>query len=51
MLQHIGRLRRLIEVMVGERLSVERRGALDHALGGYYAELTRASPKHATVAE
>ena len=37
-LQRIGSLRRLIEVMVGERLSAERRGALDHALAGYYAE-------------
>ena len=29
---------RLIEVMVGERLSAERRSSLDHALAGYYAE-------------
>ena len=38
MLQRIGSLRRLIEVMVGERLSAERRASLDHALAGYYAE-------------
>ena len=37
-LQRIGSLRRLIEVMVGERLGVERRGSLDHALADYYAE-------------
>ncbi len=37
LLQRIGSLRRLIEVMVGERLSAERRAALDHALAGYYA--------------
>ncbi len=37
MLQRIGSLRRLIEVMVGERLSAERRAALDHALAGYYS--------------
>ena len=36
LLQRIGSLRRLIEVMVGERLSAERRAALDHALAGYY---------------
>ena len=28
----------LIEVMVGERLSAERRSSLDHALASYYAE-------------
>ena len=38
LLQRIGSLRRLIEVMVGERLGAERRAALDHALAGYYAE-------------
>ncbi len=37
MLQRIGSLRRLIEVMVGERLSAERRSDLDHALAGYYS--------------
>ena len=38
LLQRIGSLRRLIEVMVGERLGAERRAALDHVLAGYYAE-------------
>ncbi len=38
MLQRIGSLRRLIEVMVGERLSADRRASLDHALAGYYAQ-------------
>ena len=38
MLQRIGSLRKLIEVMVGERLSAERRASLDHALAGYYAQ-------------
>ena len=38
MLQRIGSLRRLIEVMVGEGLGAERRAALDHALAGYYAK-------------
>ena len=38
LLQRIGSLRRLIEVMVGERLSAARRSSLDHALAGYYAE-------------
>ena len=38
LLQRIGSLRRLIEVMVGERLSAERRSSLDHALASYYAE-------------
>ena len=37
LLQRIGSLRRLIEVMVGERLGAEMRAALDHALAGYYA--------------
>ena len=37
LLQRIGSLRRLIEVMIGERLSAERRASLDHALAGYYA--------------
>ncbi len=37
LLQRIGSLRRLIEVMVGERLSAERRSSLDHALASYYA--------------
>ncbi len=36
MLQRIGSLRRLIEVMVGERLGAERRASLDHALARYY---------------
>ena len=39
MLQRIGSLRRLIEVMVGESLGAERRASLDHALAGYYAKL------------
>ncbi len=38
LLLRIGSLRRLIEVMVGERLGAERRAALDHALAAYYAE-------------
>ncbi len=38
LLLRIGSLRRLIEVMVGERLSAERRAALDHVLASYYAE-------------
>ncbi len=38
LLQRIGSLRRLIEVMVGERLSAERRSSLDHALASYYAQ-------------
>ena len=38
LLQRIGSLRRLIEVMVGERLAAERRAALDHALATYYAQ-------------
>ena len=38
LLQRTGSLRRLIEVMVGERLSAERRASLDHALAGYYAQ-------------
>ncbi len=38
LLQRIGSLRRLIEVMVGERLSAERRSSLDHALASYYSE-------------
>ena len=38
MLQRIGSLRRLIEVMVGERLSAERRASLDHAPAGYCAQ-------------
>ncbi len=38
MLQRIGSLRRLIEVMVGEGLGAERRASLDHALAGYYAK-------------
>ena len=37
LLQRIGSLRRLIEVMVGERLSAERRASLDHWLATYYA--------------
>ncbi len=38
LLLRIGSLRRLIEVMVGERLPAERRASLDHALASYYAE-------------
>ena len=38
MLQRIGSLRRLIEVMIGESLGAERRASLDHALAGYYAK-------------
>ena len=38
LLQRIGSLRRLIEVMVGEPLGAERRAALDHVLAAYYAE-------------
>ena len=38
LLQRIGSLRRLIEVMIGERLSADRRASLDHALAGYYAK-------------
>ena len=38
MLQRIGSLRRLIEVMVGESLGAERRASLDHALAGYYSQ-------------
>ena len=44
LLQRIGSLRRLIEVMVGERLSAERRSSLDHALAGYYAEHRERAP-------
>ena len=35
-LQRVGGLRRLIEVMVGERLSPEQRATLDQALTAYY---------------
>ena len=38
LLQRIGSLRRLIEVMVGENLGAERRASLDHALAGYYGQ-------------
>ncbi len=38
LLQRIGSLRRLIEVMVGESLGAERRASLDHALAGYYTQ-------------
>ena len=38
LLQRIGSLRRLIEVMVGEPLGAERRAGLDHVLAAYYAE-------------
>ena len=38
LLQRIGSLRRLIEVMVGESLGAECRASLDHALAGYYAQ-------------
>ena len=38
LLQRIGSLRRLIEVMVGESLGADRRASLDHALAGYYAQ-------------
>ena len=37
LLQRIGSLRRLMEVMVGERLSAGRRASLDHSLATYYA--------------
>ena len=37
-LQRVGSLRRLMEVMVGERLSAERRASLDHSLASYYAQ-------------
>ena len=40
LLQRIGSLRRLIEVMVGERLSAERRASLDHWLA-----ILRAGPR------
>ena len=36
MLQRVGGLRRLIEVMVGERFSPEQRATLDEALTAYY---------------
>ena len=42
LLQRIGSLRRLIEVMVGERLSADRRASLDHALAGLLRPATRA---------
>ena len=38
LLQRIGSLRRLVEVMIGERMSAASRASLDHALAGYYAE-------------
>ena len=38
LLQRIGSLRQLIEVMVGESLGAEHRASLDHALAGYYAQ-------------
>ena len=38
MLQRIGSLRRLIEVMVGESLGAQRRSSLDHGLAAYYSE-------------
>ena len=38
MLQRIGSLRRLIEVMVGESLGAQKRASLDHALAGFYSE-------------
>ena len=38
LLQRIGSLRRLIEVMIGESLGAERRASLDHALAGYYSK-------------
>ncbi len=38
LLQRIGSLRRLIDVMIGERPGTERRAALDHALTSYYAQ-------------
>ncbi len=37
-LLRIGSLRRLIEVMVGERLPAEKRASLDHWLAAYYSE-------------
>ena len=42
MLQRIGSLRRLIEVMVGESLGADRRASLDHALAGYLLPAPRA---------
>ena len=38
LLQRIGSLRRLIEVMAGKSLGAERRAAFDHALAGHYAQ-------------
>ncbi len=38
LLQRIGSLRRLVEVMIGERLGAALRASLDHALAGYYSE-------------
>ena len=38
LLQRIGSLRRLIEVMIGESLGAARRASLDHVLAGYYAQ-------------
>ncbi len=37
-LQRIGSLRRLIEVMVGESLGAQKRASLDHALAAFYSE-------------
>ena len=48
LLQRIGSLRRLIEVMIGERLSAERRAALDHALASYYSPSPPSGPASAT---
>ncbi len=36
LLQRVGSLRRLVEVMIGERLDAERRATLDQALASYY---------------
>jgi hypothetical protein len=38
LLQRVGGLRRLVEVMVGERLRPEQRALLDQALTGYYTD-------------
>lgn len=42
LLQRIGGLRRLVEVMVGERLRPEQRAALDQTLTSYYMDPRRA---------
>ena len=47
LLQRIGSLRRLIEVMVGERLSAERRSSLDQRPGGLLRRAPGAPPASA----